>query len=367
MALWCSCHLGTPEELQVKVSLLHLPDSVKIAYLDEIRPTASYTIDSAVIDPLKGDFTFTFHASGGEGLYGIRFADSSRLLLVLDDQDVSIAGDYREPGQLQIDGSEASRELQGFLSSLNEKNRHIQRLQEQLDNAHGPDSLFAAQRSALTRMQQSLMDTLLQEAQTTKSPTVAVFALSLLDSDEAWQQGKPIFASLPTRFPNNALVQQATDAYHRRLNDIGQSMAIGVGDMAPVLRYPDTSGQVLSLDQFRGKYVLVDFWASWCAPCREQNPTIVKAWHRLKGGNFVILGVSLDTKKESWEQAIHKDQLSWYQISDLKGWNSSPAAAYGVEAIPTNFLIDPQGKVIAKDVPADSLTRVLGPLLAPRQ
>lgn len=367
LGLWCSCNPGAPKEVHLKVSLLHLPDTVKTAYLEEIRPTASYTVDSAAIDPLKGDFTFDFSASGSEGLYGIRFADSSRLLLVLDGQDVTVAGDYRQPGQLQIQGSEASRELQAFTASLNEKNQTLQQLDQQLGETGLSDSVRRQRSAALQQARQSLMDHLLHEAGTTQSPTLAVFALSLLDNERSWQQGKAIFEGLSVRFPHNALVQQAMDAYHRQLNSVGKGMAVAVGDQVPNLQYPDTSGQTVSLDQFRGKYVLVDFWASWCAPCRAQNPTIVKAWNQLKGRNFVIVGVSLDTKKDSWIKAIRQDRLHWYQISDLKGWNSSPAAIYGVEAIPANFLIDPAGKVIAKDVPADSLTRVLGPLLTARQ
>jgi peroxiredoxin len=126
--------------------------------------------------------------------------------------------------------------------------------------------------------------------------------------------------------------------------------AVAIGQMAPLFTETDTAGKSVSLESFRGKYVLVDFWASWCGPCRRENPNVVKAYNKYKDKNFTILGVSLDQPngKKRWLDAIHKDGLTWTQVSDLKFWKSKVADLYVVRGIPQNFLIDPSGKIIAK-------------------
>lgn len=138
-----------------------------------------------------------------------------------------------------------------------------------------------------------------------------------------------------------------------------------IGAVAPDFTQNDPTGKPVKLSDFRGKYLLVDFWASWCGPCRQENPTVVKAYARFKNKNFEILGVSLDNPnaKTSWLNAIEKDKLTWTQVSDLQGWKNQAAVLYGVESIPQNFLIDPKGVIIAKNLRGEELIDALTGIL----
>jgi peroxiredoxin len=140
--------------------------------------------------------------------------------------------------------------------------------------------------------------------------------------------------------------------------------AVAIGAIAPVFDEPDTSGKKIDLSSFRGKYVLIDFWASWCGPCRHENPNVVKAYNRYKNQNFTIVGVSLDRpgNKDKWLKAIHMDGLTWTQLSDLKFWDNKAAVLYGVRGIPQNFLLDPDGKIIAKNLRGEDLEDKLAEL-----
>lgn len=138
-----------------------------------------------------------------------------------------------------------------------------------------------------------------------------------------------------------------------------------VGAMAPDFTETDTTGKAVSLHDFKGKYVLIDFWASWCGPCRAENPNVVKAYNTYKDKNFTILGVSLDQpgKKDNWLKAINDDHLTWTQVSDLKFWKNEAAQLYAVQAIPQNFLVGPDGKIVAKNIRGEDLNNKLKELL----
>jgi len=136
-----------------------------------------------------------------------------------------------------------------------------------------------------------------------------------------------------------------------------------IGSAAPDFTLNDVNGKPVSLASFKGKYTLVDFWASWCGPCRQENPNVVKAYNTYKAKGFEILGVSLDDKKENWEKAIQQDNLGWKHVSDLKGWQSSAAALYDVKGIPMNFLLDKDGKIIAKNLRGEDLVKKLSEVL----
>lgn len=146
---------------------------------------------------------------------------------------------------------------------------------------------------------------------------------------------------------------------------IAATKAAAIGAMAPDFTENDVDDKPVHLSDFRGKYVLVDLWASWCMPCRVENPNLVKTYQDYKDKNFTILSVSLDQpgKKDAWLAAIQKDGLTWTQISDLKFWDNSVAKLYGVRAIPQNFLIDPSGRIVAKNLRGDALRKKLDELL----
>lgn len=141
-----------------------------------------------------------------------------------------------------------------------------------------------------------------------------------------------------------------------------QLRSTSVGQIAPDFTLNDVNDKPVALSSFKGKITLIDFWASWCGPCRKENPNVVAAYNKFHGKGFEILAVSLDDNKSNWQEAIRKDNLTWTQVSDLEGWESKVAQQYGVQSIPTNFLLDKEGKIIAKDLRGEALEQKLNEL-----
>jgi peroxiredoxin len=326
-------------------------------------------LDSASLDT-AGKFSLKTIAKG-EGIYQLFIENGPGIMLINDAEKISIQADANHLSHYTIDGGTANQDLQKMFGDYLAADSLLQHSKAALDTLE-KKQMKAAEKDSLVKLAKFEVDNRITKLTTITSNfvhteangTAVYFALGMskkLTPEPDWNK---LLQSSLTKFPHHPGLMLLNVSANSGNSLDKQGLEL-VGKPVPSITLPDTSGKNVSVASFKGKWLLIDFWASWCAPCRQENPNVLKAFKQFNAKNFTILGISLDEKKENWLNAIHQDGLAWTQISDLQMWKSQAVTVYNFNGIPFNILVDPNGVVNSVNLRGDSLINKLAVVLKP--
>jgi peroxiredoxin len=310
--------------------------------------------------------TFLFKGTAAEPLMAIVYLPNSLneqsrpLSFMVENAEIHIEGHKDSLHKAKVVGGLANSDYNSLKKILKSYDDKIEELTREAEKAQTSSDIATLQ-NLQVQYSQTAHDKQLAIKQyateNSKSVAGAYFVYQDLTTDYDKKSLDSIYNAFDPSVANSTYGKKI-----KRLLEISRQTAIG--QPAPELNLKDANGKPVTLASLKGKYVLLDFWASWCGPCRQENPNVVSAYKKFKQKGFTVLGVSLDEDRAAWQQAIQKDGLTWAHVSDLKGWQSSAAEQYGIQAIPANFLLDKNGIIIDRDLRDTALTSKLEEVLA---
>jgi len=342
-------------------------------FLTYTVPGQKTVLDSALISDGCFKFSGTVETPVNATLILKKTAAKIMLSKISEDNQLQL---YLEPGLIEIYGDSTLRtaKIKGGNLSMDYA-QYIREITPAVDRIKKVLRSFSIDRTMTSDQATQKIDSLMPLYDRSQQKFIAahlksevsIYALeSYTANDKNLVEASELYSKLSPKVKGSYRGLLFAKALENKKKAAYSQKPTNIGNVAPELKQPDVSGKIISLSQFKGKYVLIDFWASWCKPCRAENPNLVEQYQQFKEKGLEIIGISLDgiAQKQAWINAIKTDGLSWLQVSDLKAWQNTAALDYGVKAIPENFLIDPSGKIIAKNLRGQDLRSKLTQLFA---